>query len=236
MTTKHENFTAGEWIEAGDQIIGEDGFTLFRATENLLDGSQHHANIQRVVACVNAFAGIETFRIAGKDLGEILAGEVRLNKAEPTGDGGFSFSFSGGVIQLMANAFAEQFKDSGAINYLELIFQHHELGSLNVTMQRVEGLTPAQKLTQVEMELDKLKADYDAVAKIAGTAEILAELLKSVKFPKDMQISDAIKANISSDFMDGYNVRGIMDRKAVEAAGINVLSADPVAEFPPAGT
>ncbi|EIC84721.1 hypothetical protein [Serratia sp. M24T3] len=60
-------------------------------------------------------------------------------------------------------------------------------------------------------------------------------LVKPVKFPKDMQISDAIKANISSDFMDGYNVRGIMDRKAVEAAGINVLSAAPVAECPPAG-
>lgn len=76
-----------------------------------------------------------------------------------------------------------------------------------------------------------------------GEAEKIAkELLarraaevKTGKFPKDMQMSDAIKANISSDFMDGYNVRGVMDRKAVEAAGINVFSADPVAECPPAG-
>ncbi|WP_369788518.1 hypothetical protein [Rouxiella sp. WC2420] len=77
-----------------------------------------------------------------------------------------------------------------------------------------------------------------------GEAENIAkELLarraaevKPVKFPKDMQMSDAVKTNISSDFMDGYNVRGVMDRKAVEAAGISVLSADPVAEFPPAST
>ncbi|MBC3253532.1 hypothetical protein H8I91_25020 [Serratia fonticola] len=109
----------------------------------------------RAAACVNAFEGIETDRIAGKTLGEFLAGEVRLNKAEPKQDGSFGFTFSGFAIQMMAEAFAEQFKAAGAVNYLELLFQHDDLGPLTVTMQRVEGLTPTQKLAAAEQRLQQ---------------------------------------------------------------------------------
>lgn len=151
MTTKHENFTPGIWHECGALVTGDDGVVILRAAEHLSAG-EASANTQRIVACVNAFAGIETEHIYGKDIGEIFAGEVRLNKAEPTEDGGFSFSFSGGFIQLMANAYAKQFTHSGAINYLELVFQHQELDQFNVTMQRINGLTPAQKLAQAEAE------------------------------------------------------------------------------------
>lgn len=113
---------------------------------------------RRIAACVNAFEGISTDRIEGKNLGEILAGEMRLHGAGPRADGGFGFEFSGGVCQLLAEAYAEQFKQSGAINYLELLFQHSDIGPLTITMQRVEGLTPAQKLSQAEAERDALQA------------------------------------------------------------------------------
>ncbi|WP_288476691.1 hypothetical protein [uncultured Pantoea sp.] len=114
---------------------------------------------RRTAACVNAFEGIPTERIAGKNLGEILAGEMRLHGAGPRADGGFGFEFSGGVCQLLADAYAEQFKQSGAINYLELLFQHSEIGPLTITMQRVEGLTPAQKLAQAEAQRNVLAAE-----------------------------------------------------------------------------
>ncbi|AMG57713.1 hypothetical protein [Pantoea vagans] len=113
---------------------------------------------RRIAACVNAFEGIPTERIAGKNLGEILAGEMRLHGAGPRADGGFGFEFSGGVCQLLAEAYADQFKQSGAINYLELLFQHSDIGPLTITMQRVEGLTPAQKLAQAEAQRDALAA------------------------------------------------------------------------------
>ncbi|CAM3961623.1 hypothetical protein [Serratia silvae] len=109
---------------------------------------------ERTIACVNAFAGIDTERIAGKSLGEFLAGEVRLNKAEAKPDGSFGFSFSGFAVRLMAGAFAEQFKASGAINYLELTFKHDDVGPMTVTMQRVEGLTPVQKLAAAEQRAE----------------------------------------------------------------------------------
>lgn len=114
---------------------------------------------RRIAACVSAFEGIPTDRIEGKNLGEILAGEVRLNGAGPRADGCFGFEFSGGICQLMAEAYAEQFRQSGAINYLELLFHHSDIGPLTITMQRVEGLTPAQKLAQAEAQRDALAAE-----------------------------------------------------------------------------
>ncbi|WP_277268335.1 hypothetical protein [Pantoea septica] len=119
---------------------------------------------RRIAACVNAFEGIPTDRIEGKDLGEILAGEVRLHGAGPRADGGFGFEFSGGICQLMVEAYAEQFRQSGAINYLELLFNHSDIGPLTITMQRVEGLTPAQKLAQAEAQRDSLQQKLDALA------------------------------------------------------------------------
>lgn len=112
---------------------------------------------ERAIACVNAFEGIDTERIAGKSLGEFLAGELYLNKAEPKQDGSFGFTFSGLAVQLMADCFADQFKSSGAINYLELLFEHAEVGEMTVTMQRVEGLTPAQKLAAAEQRIAELE-------------------------------------------------------------------------------
>lgn len=114
------------------------------------------ADIERSIACLNAFEGIPTERIVGKDLGQIMAGEVKLHAAGPRPGGGFGFEFSGGVCQMMAEAYAEQFKSSGAINYLELLFNHTEIGPLTITMQRVEGLTPAQKLAKAEDERSEL--------------------------------------------------------------------------------
>lgn len=155
--TKFDNHSKNPWVECLDQVLDSDGFAILRATENPLDKTQHRANVQRIVACVNAFEGIETDRIAGKNLGEFLAGEVRLNKAEPKHDGSFGFTFSGFAVQLMAGSMAQQIKDSGAVNYLELRFQHRDIGPLTVTMQREEGLTPAQKLAQAEARIDELE-------------------------------------------------------------------------------
>lgn len=150
---------------------------------------------ERSIACVNAFEGIETERFAGKSIGEFLAGEVRLNKAEPKPDGSFGFTFSGLAIQVMAEAFADQFKSSGAVNYLELLFEHSEIGPLTVTMQRVDGLTPAQKLAAVEDQLEAAQRDrnmhYQVSEKfrielIAAEAELSAaneKLSKPVVLP-----------------------------------------------------
>jgi|GEM_PF-2280624 len=141
----------------------------------------------RTKACVHAFEGIETERIAGKSLGEFLAGEVHLNKAEPKQDGSFGFTFSGFAIQMMAECFADQFKSSGAINYLELLFEHADIGEMTVTMQRKDGLTPAQKLAAAEkcieeLEKSRLGTEESLIAAVDNIAELEARQL-CVKLP-----------------------------------------------------
>lgn len=154
--------------------------------------AQLEAKNIRADACVNAFDGIETERFAGKSIGEFLTGEVRLNKAEPKSDGSFGFTFSGVAIQIMAEAFADQFKSSGAVNYLELLFDHSEVGPLTVTMQRVEGLTPAQKLAAVEAQLEAAQKERDelkelnchfdlSIRKTEGVNEVLRSKLEAAE-------------------------------------------------------
>ncbi|WP_208952448.1 hypothetical protein [Rahnella sp. ChDrAdgB13] len=169
---------------------------------------------ERAAACVNAFEGIETDRIAGKTLGEFLAGEVRLNKAEPTPGGGFGFTFSGFAVQLMAESFADQFKESGAINYLELLFEHKEIGPLTVTMQRVEGLTPAHKLAAAEKsnaflkeqlaQLANFNPDWDRLEACQESWREVVALLKE----KETEIS-ALKAKLANPVVlpAGYSAR-----------------------------
>ncbi|WP_317910383.1 hypothetical protein [Klebsiella michiganensis] len=57
---KFDNYSKTPWAECLDQVLDSDGFAILRATENPLDKTQHRANVQRIVACVNACKGIST--------------------------------------------------------------------------------------------------------------------------------------------------------------------------------
>lgn len=145
--------------KAGNSFAASQSFKMTFTPDCILNLiAQLEVKERRTIACVNAFEGIEIERFAGKSIGEFLAGEVRLNKAEPKPDGSFGFTFSGLAIQIMAESFADQFKSSGAVNYLELLFEHSEIGPLTVTMQRVDGLTPAQKLAAAEERAEAAEA------------------------------------------------------------------------------
>jgi hypothetical protein len=74
------------------------------------------------------------------------------------GDGGMTLGFEGGACGMLAQVFGDQFYESKAINYLELRFDsatHPELGSLVVTLQRVEGKTPHQCRVEAEANAER---------------------------------------------------------------------------------
>lgn len=170
--------------------------------------AQLEAKNIRADACVNAFDGIETERFAGKSIGEFLTGEVRLNKAEPKSDGSFGFTFSGVAIQIMAEAFADQFKSSGAVNYLELLFDHSEVGPLTVTMQRVEGLTPAQKLAAVEAQLEAAQKES------AIRLEAIEQMRKTVAHNVERAQTAEAALSAENEKLKGYQVPvGLIKRK-----------------------
>lgn len=74
-------------------------------------------------------------------------------------DGGMTLGFEGGACGMLAQVFGDQFYESKAINYLELRFdsaKHPELGSLVVTLQRVDGKTPHQLREVAEAQARRL--------------------------------------------------------------------------------
>lgn len=81
---KFDNYSKTPWVECLDQVLDSDGFAILRATENLLDKTQHRANVQRIVACVNACKGISTDNLIDNvPLKEGLSGlNQRLRDAE----------------------------------------------------------------------------------------------------------------------------------------------------------
>lgn len=66
-------------------------------------------------------------------------------------------SITGLASQMLANAFAGQFKGSGATNYLELSFEHPDVGQFTVTMQKVSGKTPGRLKAEASQLADQLK-------------------------------------------------------------------------------
>ena len=75
--------------------------------------------------------------------------EVMLKKLSLE-NGGLELQLEGGACQILAESFIDQFKDNNAKNYLEVGFYNKETGPITVTIQRVNGLTPAGKVAKIK--------------------------------------------------------------------------------------
>lgn len=89
------------------------------------------------------------------------------------------------VSSMFAMMFAGEFKRSGAKNYLELLYEVPEFGELTVTIQKVDGKTPAQRIAELEAlteEQDQRLMDYAAIATKNAAAASKSRAL-TVKLP-----------------------------------------------------
>ena len=78
--------------------------------------------------------------------------------------------FKGELASAMfAMMFAGEFVRSGATNYLELLYDVPEFGEMTVTLQKVEGKTPGQRIAELESR-----------AVNAAAADVLAERKRQV--------------------------------------------------------
>lgn len=144
--------------------------------EQGLDPSLSNIPPRRIRACVQAFDGVELERFEGKTIGEYIANQTRLLSAGPGESGGFDLLLDGGACRFLIEAFAQQFKQSGATNYLECSFSHNELGPLTVTLQRVHGITPAQRIDQLQRRVERYEEELATVTADRDTLNIkLAE-------------------------------------------------------------
>lgn len=116
---------------------------------------QSEINARRIAACWNFCEGIETGQMEGNTFEEYVVNQAFINGMTPS-DKGMNIDVSGLAAQLMAASFAGQFVGSGAINFLSMHMSHREIGEFVVTMQRKNGVSPAQKLKQAEAQRDEL--------------------------------------------------------------------------------
>lgn len=117
--------------------------------------SVKEANASRLAACWNLCENIPTEDMEGQTLYEYVAHQAFIAGMNP-GPEGMGLGIKGLAAQMTAASFAGQFIGNGAVNYLEMRFSHPDVGPFTVTIQRTQGLTPAQKLKQIEEQRDKL--------------------------------------------------------------------------------
>jgi len=74
------------------------------------------------------------------------------------------------VIHAMADKLLDFFEGSGAVNYIEQTFGCNDdpSKSLVITMQKVEGLTPCQKLADAERRTEELISTLVEIKRIAS--------------------------------------------------------------------
>jgi len=77
-------------------------------------------------------------------------------------------------MQLMAAGFAGKMKANAAENYMEFGLFHPETGHITLTVQRAEGLTPAQKLGAMTKQRNVLLEALNGVLGVMNDSEGVA--------------------------------------------------------------
>ncbi|ATI15670.1 hypothetical protein [Bordetella phage vB_BbrM_PHB04] len=131
-----------------------------------------YASVQRGPNTTEAQANAVAAHIVAAQPAVVLALIERLERAENvinnprlTGltvhDNLVSMGLEGAACQAFAEAFAEQFRRAGSVNYLEMSFDHSdaEIGPLVVTVQRSQGKTPGALRAEAETRAERAEAE-----------------------------------------------------------------------------
>lgn len=127
-------------------------------------------------------------------MSDLMLEELTMNKS------GLDLSVSGGPCLAVAEAFAEQFTESNAVNFLEMSFHNEGIGKLTVTIQKVSGETPGDQLRNYKKEIAALKselAEAKANKDLIEAFNISTEMLKAEL--DDLRKSNAALINSLDD-------------------------------------
>ncbi|WP_227461636.1 hypothetical protein [Cupriavidus pauculus] len=116
-----------------------------------------------------------------------------------------TMGLQGGAAQILAEAYAEQFRQIGAVNHIEISFTSTDpaIGQMVVTLQRVEGKTPATMKAEAEARVRELEGQ------LAAAQADVARLDSGVIMTRERD-----------DFGEEYNCerRGLNLRAMIDAA------------------
>ncbi|MGL4750990.1 MAG: hypothetical protein ACRCXB_01020 [Aeromonadaceae bacterium] len=132
----------------------------------------HAADARRIVACWNLLHEFDTEAIEAGSFADFIGKQVYQHEIENANSG--ELRLSDVSLQLMAAGFAGKMKANAAENYMEFGLFHPDTGPITITVQRAEGLTPAQKLAAVTKQRDVLLDAVYAVQSVMNSSEGVA--------------------------------------------------------------
>lgn len=156
-------------FEVGDNgnlaLGGEDKTSLLTIVDE--DGIDfaalyHAADAKRLAACWNLLHEFDTEAIEAGSFADFIGQQVYQHEIENANSG--ELRLSDVSMQLMAAGFAGKMKANAAENYMEFGLFHPETGHITLTVQRTEGITPAQKLAAMTKQRDELLAALEEIA------------------------------------------------------------------------
>lgn len=83
--------------------------------------------------------------------------EEMRDEMDSPGGGLLKFLSNGPMSGMAAMMFAKEFQDTPATNYYELAYMVPDMGRFTVTIQRVEGETPAMQLLSAKERIAELE-------------------------------------------------------------------------------
>ncbi|MGT4673724.1 hypothetical protein ACO2CR_06965 [Aeromonas caviae] len=137
--------------------------------ENGFPDGEGKANARRIVACWNLLHEFDTEAIEAGTFADFIGKQVYQHEIENANSG--VLRLSDVSLQLMAAGFAGKMKANAAENYMELGLFHPETGHITLTVQRKDGLTPAQKLAAMTKQRDVLREALNGVLGVMNNSQ-----------------------------------------------------------------
>ncbi|ELI6443102.1 hypothetical protein RRM56_000711 [Aeromonas salmonicida subsp. salmonicida] len=154
--------------------------------ENGFPDSEGKANARRIVACWNLLHEFDTAAIEAGTFADFIGQQVYLHEIENANSG--ELRLSDVSMQLMAAGFAGKMEANAAENYMEFGLFHPETGHITLTVQRAEGLTPAQKLSAMTKHRDALLSVLDWTDE--QIMEFISTAFRHAQIKGDFELSD----------------------------------------------
>lgn len=149
-----------------DIVITPDLEEMVRLGMNPKEYELHKINLELTEQLAKANERVEELQDA---LVDDAKAKAMLNKLTIE-NGELNIKASGNIFHVFCETFVETFKGSGATNYLVAEFNSEELGAFTVTMQRSEGLTVHQKLSEANERVAELENQVGFVAGLFNNA------------------------------------------------------------------
>ncbi|AVP94675.1 hypothetical protein [Aeromonas rivipollensis] len=140
--------------------------------ENGFPDGEGKANARRIVACWNLLHEFDTEAIEAGTFADFIGKQVYQHEIENANSG--ELRLSDVSLQLMAAGFAGKMKANRAENYMEFGLFHPETGHITLTVQRTEGLTPAQRLAAMTKQRDVLLEALNGVQGVMNNSQGVA--------------------------------------------------------------